>query len=109
VWLPEVVAPVSFAESLALVRECAACFVGALAEPPPKPMLVAVEESLRAGGAHGIHAVYVGPEGDFTPGELSALVGISTPVSFGASILRAETAAIYGVGVLKAFIDSNCA
>ena len=51
-------------------------------------------------------AVYVGPEGDFSPEELAALIEIATPVSFGSTILRAETAAIYGVSVLKSFLDA---
>jgi RsmE family RNA methyltransferase len=48
----------------------------------------------------------VGPEGDFSPEELAALIEIATPVSFGSTILRAETAAIYGVSVLKSFLDA---
>ena len=35
----------------------------------------------------------------------AALVAIATPVSFGSTILRAETAAIYGLSVLKGAID----
>jgi len=100
-WLPEVLAPVDFAESLALVRETA-CFVGALTTPPPKSILRAlldVEKPL------GPLSLYVGPEGDFTPAELSALCEIATPVTFGASVLRAETAAIYGLSVLKSFLE----
>ena len=54
-------------------------------------------------------SLYVGPEGDFTPEELSALLEIATPVSFGTTILRAETAAIYGVSVLKSFLDLRLA
>ena len=50
-------------------------------------------------------SLYVGPEGDFTPSELAALVAIATPVSFGSTILRAETAAIYGLSVLKGALD----
>ena len=100
-WLPEVVAPVSFEESLSVVLETA-CLVGALTNPPPRPIADVVRE-LPAGR---VPAVYVGPEGDFTPEELSRLVEIATPVSFGSTILRAETAAIYGVSVLKAAIDS---
>ena len=50
-------------------------------------------------------SIYVGPEGDFSPEELAALIDIATPVSFGSTILRAETAAIYGVSVLKSFLD----
>ena len=95
------------AESLALVRECSACFVGALAEPPPKPMLAAVDESLRAAVAHGSYAVYVGPEGDFTPEELSSLLEIATPVSLGPTVLRAETAAIYACTVLAAALEAR--
>ena len=51
-------------------------------------------------------SIYVGPEGDFSPDELAALIKIATPVSFGSTILRAETAAIYGVSVLKSFLDA---
>ena len=37
-WIPEIHEPVSFAESLPLVRETT-CFVGALTNPPPRPLL----------------------------------------------------------------------
>ena len=46
--------------------------------------------------------VLIGPEGDFTSDELSALLEIAIPVSFGPTILRAETAAIFGLSVLAA-------
>jgi RsmE family RNA methyltransferase len=45
-------------------------------------------------------SAFIGPEGDFTPGELDALLRVATPVSFGPRVLRAETAAIFAVGVL---------
>ena len=45
-------------------------------------------------------SVFIGPEGDFTPDELKALMDIATPTSFGPTILRAETAAIFAVSVL---------
>ena len=101
-WLPEVLAPVTFAASLPLVR-ATACFVGALTDPPPPPMAEALAAQTLSGTADA--AVYVGPEGDFTPAELAALLQVATPVSFGPTILRAETAAIYGVSVLKGFLD----
>ena len=104
VWLPEVVEPVSFAESLPIVAECTACFVGALAEPPPKPMLAAVQGALRGPGDY---AVYVGPEGDFTPDELGSLLRIAVPVSLGPTVLRAETAAIYACTVLAAALEAQ--
>ena len=110
-WIPEIHEPVSFAESLPLVRETT-CFVGALTNPPPRPMVEAMRSSCgRLGDAPlpdfpRSFSVYVGPEGDFSPEELAALIEIATPVSFGSTILRAETAAIYGVSVLKSFLDA---
>ncbi len=104
VWLPEVVEPVSFAESLPLVSECSACFVGALASPPPRPMMSAVLDALRGPGSY---AVYVGPEGDFTPAELESLLRLAVPVSLGPTVLRAETAAIYACAVLAAALEAR--
>ena len=89
-WLPEVLEAVDFRESLELVRGCR-CLVGALGEPPPQP-ISAVEGD----------AVYIGPEGDFTPEELAQLTSVATPVTFGPRILRAETAAIFALSVLAA-------
>lgn len=100
-WIPEILAPVSFADSLALVKETA-CFVGALTTPPPKT----IGELLPDARSSLPLSVYVGPEGDFAPQELQALLEIATPVSFGSTILRAETAAIYGLSVLKSRLDA---
>ena len=119
-WIPEIHEPVSFAESLPLVRETT-CFVGALTNPPPQPLLKALidlqQAAIPAPVPHSPFpvphspfpdslSIYVGPEGDFSPEELAALIEIATPVSFGSTILRAETAAIYGVSVLKSFLDA---
>jgi 16S rRNA (uracil1498-N3)-methyltransferase len=72
-------------------------------QPPPRPILAAAAAS--AAGGRPL-AVFVGPEGDFTPEELAALLARAVPVSMGSTILRAETAAIYGVSVLKALLDA---
>ncbi len=111
-WLPEIHAPVTFADSLPLVRETT-CFVGALTTPPPK-MIGEVMAEMKAKGFglstsdNGVRmhlAAFIGPEGDFSPEELAALLKIATPVSFGSTILRAETAAIYALSVLKSRLD----
>ena len=100
-WLPEILEPVDFAASLELVKKTR-CLVGALTDPPPRMIL---DELLRspASASDFNCSLFVGPEGDFTPEELASLVAIATPVSFGPTILRAETAAIFGVSVLAAF------
>ena len=105
-WIPEIDEPVDFKEALALVAGTN-CLVGALTNPPPPTILRVLEaprETLFSGKPP---AVFVGPEGDFTPDELAALLAIATPVSFGAAILRAETAAIYGVSLVKAMQDAK--
>ena len=46
--------------------------------------------------------VWVGPEGDFTPAEISAIKsGGALPISLGPLILRSETAAIYCLCILN--------
>lgn len=97
VWLPEIVAPVDFADSLALVDADMALFVASLA-PGATPLWDALASwrsmPRRAGW-------FVGPEGDFTERELQMLVDAGgKPVDLGAQILRSETACIYGLCVL---------
>ena len=105
VWLPEVAAPVDFPAALGLARGCGRVFAGALADPPPRPLLEVVLE--RACMAVESFGLFVGPEGDFTPAELEALLEIAVPASFGPTILRAETAAIFGLSVLMGAVHSR--
>ena len=113
-WLPEICEAVDFKDALSLVKETT-CFIGALTNPPPRPLVEAVlglrgrdvpapQEAVLGRGrlAPADLAVFIGPEGDFTPEELAALTEIAIPTSFGPTILRAETAAIYAVSVLAA-------
>ena len=105
-WLPEICEAVDFKDALALVKETM-CFVGALTNPPPKPLLAAVEDVRRETGDGKALSVFVGPEGDFTPEELTALLEIAIPTSFGPTILRAETAAIFAVSVLMGRLQGS--
>ena len=100
-WLPDVCEAVDFRDSLEQVKACT-CFVGALADPPPEPLFTALQRRLGAEDAARSFGLFVGPEGDFTPEELKALLEIAVPTSFGPTILRAETAAIFGLSVLAA-------
>ena len=119
-WLPEIREAVDFKDALPLVRETT-CFIGALTNPPPRPLMAAVAEKVevKGGGGQGKSdiplststsnldlSVFIGPEGDFTPEELAALMEIAVPTSFGPTILRAETAAIYAVSVLAATLSA---
>ena len=107
-WLPEIVEPVDFDDALPLVRETT-CFIGALTDPPSPPLAAAVAEARRKADPLKSVSVFVGPEGDFTPEELAALMAIATPTSFGPTILRAETAAIFAVSVLVSACPAGAA
>ena len=115
-WLPEIREAVDFKDALPLVRETT-CFIGALTNPPSSLLVEAIGRARcpqRAAGARGVgdnapyrhFSTFIGPEGDFTPEELAALMEIATPTSFGPTILRAETAAIYAVSVLAATLSA---
>ena len=106
-WLPEVLPAVDFPEALAQVKNCRRVFVGALTEPPPLPLWTVLADGAEE-FSEGEYGLFVGPEGDFTPEELASLVVLATPVSFGPTILRAETAAIFGLSVLAAASHSYC-
>jgi 16S rRNA (uracil1498-N3)-methyltransferase len=99
-WLPEIVTPLPFKACLAAVAQTRPVFVASLT-PDAKPL----REALAAFAAPPPRAGwFVGPEGDFTPAELDALLAAgSVPVSLGRQVLRAETASLYGLCVL------NCA
>ena len=105
-WLPEICEAVDFKDALPLVKETA-CFIGALTTPPSRPLARAVAEKAKeqGEGGQGNFSVFIGPEGDFTPEELGALMEIATPTSFGPTILRAETAAIYAVSVIRSAMN----
>ena len=105
-WLPEICEPVDFRDALALVKETT-CFIGALMDLPPRPLMAAVAEGVRDQGSGIRLGVFVGPEGDFTPEELKALLEIAIPTSFGPTVLRAETAAIYAVSVVQAALQER--
>ena len=72
-----------------------------------QPVAVGIKEALaRAtiatdGKPPASVAVLVGPEGDFTPGEITSLLGMgAVPITLGPMILRTETAALYCLSVL---------
>lgn len=86
VWLPEVAAVAGFGPAVAA---CGGAGAVALAEP-------GAERLGRQAGALTNFCVFVGPEGGWSPEELSA---VPAKFSVGSTILRAETATL-AVGVL---------
>lgn len=84
-------APCSVQQLCTRIQAADAALVGVAGAPP----LAAIVAQLPAGGhcRHGVIAI--GPEGDWTPDELAALVAAGAqPVALGDLRLRAETAAV---------------
>lgn len=65
------------------------------------PGAVGFADALRAVPGAKTAGVFIGPEGDFSPAEVEALVGWGArPVTLGPIVLRVETAALYALSVL---------
>lgn len=95
-WLPRIDAPIALADFLASRPAYDLFLLGALAGQP-RP----IRDVLR-GATPRTAAAAIGPEGDFSPAELQALLHAgAVPVTFGPIVLRAETAAIYVLTCLQ--------
>lgn len=97
--VPEVDLPTPFNETLAPMRACTTLIVAALipGARPLKPVLDALDPARR----DQTWGWWCGPEGDFTPEEMRAILTCgAVPVTLGPLILRAETAALYGLANL---------
>ncbi|HEY8902016.1 MAG TPA: 16S rRNA (uracil(1498)-N(3))-methyltransferase [Chthoniobacterales bacterium] len=100
-WLPEVGAPVSPKTFFEQRRPSGLLLIASLQgdSRPIKPTLAAYAAA--HGGLPKEVTVLVGPEGDFTPAELSLAKSLGCqPITLGPIILRTETAAIYCLSVL---------
>jgi len=97
--LPEIFPARSLEQALATGSSCDLMLLGALTGQtrPLRDVLRKPREKPLASVA-----VLIGPEGDFTPAELDlAIRAGALPVSFGATVLRTETAALYALSVLR--------
>ncbi len=105
-WMPRIAPVRTLGEALgAWPKEGAACF-GAL-----QPGAVALPDflgPLRRNGCSRV-AMFIGPEGDFSPGEAEQLTGAGVqPVTFGPIVLRVETAAIFVLSSVQyAWLESR--
>lgn len=102
VWLPTIAEPASLSDTLPCLADCRPLLVAALS--PLSRRLRQVLADLRLATAPPTDVAWlVGPEGDFTPAELESILAVGAlPVSLGHQVLRAETAALYGLSTLNA-------
>jgi 16S rRNA (uracil1498-N3)-methyltransferase len=99
-WLPEVTLPTSvysFTKKASVPLRIVAA-ISPEARPLQKILADWDEENAERPKSA---AVMIGPEGDFTPAEISTAISAGfAPLSLGPIILRSETAAIYAVSIV---------
>lgn len=98
-WLPEVATPMTIDQ---FVKKTTDSFrLVAAISPTAQSLKAIINDYLSENESRPTSAtLMVGPEGDFTPAEISTALGAGfAPLSLGPIILRSETAAIYALSV----------
>jgi 16S rRNA (uracil1498-N3)-methyltransferase len=100
-WLPKIEAPITTKELLARAEKFEFAVVGSL-EKDARHLKEYFEEFIaREKRAPKTVAVWIGPEGDLSPGELAAIKQSGAhPITFGPLVLRSETAATYALSII---------
>jgi 16S rRNA (uracil1498-N3)-methyltransferase len=100
-WLPEIVPPLPLADYLAQAPAFELALVASLHAGACHPRHPIEEFRAKHGRLPVDVAAWVGPEGDFTEGEIAAITATGAmPVTLGPLVLRAETAAVYCLSFL---------
>jgi 16S rRNA (uracil1498-N3)-methyltransferase len=106
-WLPEIAMPMTLAQFLAQKEGFDLSLVGSLQTGRRHPRECFQEFQARNGRVPQNVAIWIGPEGDFTPDELKMIeTSGAVPISLGHLVLRVETAAIYCLSILNYELNS---
>jgi 16S rRNA (uracil1498-N3)-methyltransferase len=106
-WLPRVEAPLTPAEFLARKESFELPLLASLQSGAQHPRNYFSRFEAQHGRRPKSACVWVGPEGDFSPGEVAAITGTGAlPITLGPLTLRVETAAIYCLSILNYEIQS---
>lgn len=100
--VPDVAEPVPFKQMVGRIADFGLAVLPTLAVPTRS-----LGEAFSSRPEAGSLLILTGPEGDFTPKEVSQAVEAgAVPVSLGSLVLRAETAAIYVLSAARFFYGS---
>jgi 16S rRNA (uracil1498-N3)-methyltransferase len=101
-WLPNIAPPMSLEKFLARGEQFELPVVGSLQTPRRHLRECFQDFQTRHGRRPQSAAVWIGPEGDFSPDELNHIQASGAlPISLGPLVLRVETAAIYCLSVFN--------
>jgi 16S rRNA (uracil1498-N3)-methyltransferase len=106
-WLPRVEAPVTPAEFLARRESFELPLLASLQPGAQHPRNYFRQFEAQRGRRPKSACVWVGPEGDFSPGEVAAITAAGAlPITLGPLVLRVETAATYCLSIVNYEIQS---
>ncbi len=106
-WLPKIEQPIRIHDCLALHEKYDLPLVASLRNDTRHPREIFKHYRNERKRAPQSVCVWVGPEGDFTPAEMSEIRGWGgLPITLGPRILRVETAAIYCLSILNYELQS---
>ncbi|HWD91073.1 MAG TPA: RsmE family RNA methyltransferase [Verrucomicrobiae bacterium] len=101
-WLPQVELPVRPEAFLARKESFELPLIASLHAGAEHPRNYFQKFELQHGRKPRSACIWIGPEGDFTPGEVSAIVSAGAlPITLGRLVLRVETAATYCLSILN--------
>jgi 16S rRNA (uracil1498-N3)-methyltransferase len=101
-WLPRVDTPITPKECLAQGEKFELPLIASLQSDRRHPREYFKAFQLEKQRLPKTISIWVGPEGDFTPAEMSAIKSSGAlPITLGRLVLRSDTAAIYALSVLN--------
>lgn len=100
-WLPEIGVPVTPRDLIGRKEEMDLVLLASLQGDARHPRSYVEAFEQEHGRLPRTLGLWVGPEGDYTPAELSLIKSSGAlPITLGQNVLRSETAALYGLSIL---------
>ncbi len=100
-WLPKLELPMKPRAALADAQQTDLSLIATLQPDAKHPREHIDAHAEEHGQSPGRLAIWIGPEGDYTPAEINTIRTGALPITLGPLVLRSETAAIYCLAVIN--------
>jgi len=106
-WIPKIELPMKVNDAIKDSQDCEISLIATLQSDAKHPR-AHIDSFCSEKGRRPIKlAIWVGPEGDYTPAEINMIRTTALPISLGPLVLRSETAAIYCLAFLNYELQSQ--
>ena len=106
-WVPKLELPMKADEAIKDSRNCEISLLATLQSDAKHPRVHIDSFCSDKGRRPRKLAIWIGPEGDYTPAEINMIRTLALPISLGPLVLRSETAAIYCLAFLNYELQSQ--